>query len=279
MHGGPSRISLVISDVDGTLVTEDKVLTLRAQAAVKALYAAGIQFAVTSGRPPRGMAMLIEPLALVTPITSFNGGIFVNSDMSVIEEHLLAPHIATQALALIREHGLDAWAYSGKDWLVRHPAGPRVAREQWTVKFPPTVVEDFGPALERAVKIVGVSDDHDRVARCEKHVRAALGAGASAARSQPYYLDITHPDANKGTVVDALSKFLSVPTAEIVTIGDMPNDMLMFRKSGLSIAMGNAGAEVKKAADVVTDSYNDEGFAKAMERFVLARASANGHAR
>jgi len=112
------------------------------------------------------------------------------------------------------------------------------------------------------------------VARCEKDAQDALGAKASAARSQPYYLDVTHPDANKGTVVTTLSKLLSVPADEIATIGDMPNDVLMFRKGGLSIAMGNASPEVQAQADLVTDSYDDEGFAKAMERFILHRTDA-----
>ena len=91
------------------------------------------------------------------------------------------------------------------------------------------------------------------VARCEQDTQAALGSEASAARSQPYYLDVTHPDANKGAVVSTLSKLLSVPMVEIATIGDMPNDVLMFRKSGLSIAMGNASPEVQTQADLVTD--------------------------
>ncbi|MDT3672150.1 MAG: Cof-type HAD-IIB family hydrolase [Aromatoleum sp.] len=263
------KVSLVIADVDGTLVTEQKVLTERARAAVQALRRGGIGFAITSGRPPRGMAMLVEPLALDTPIAGFNGGIFVKPDMTVVKERLLATETAHRAVELIRGRGMDVWVYSGKEWLVHSPDAPHVAREQWTVKFPPTVIDDFGPALQRAVKIVGVSDDHDLVARCERDAQVALGAEASAARSQPYYLDVTHPSANKGTVVEALSEFLSVPTAEIATIGDMPNDVLMFRKSGLSIAMGNAGPDVRKEAQAITDSYNDEGFAKAMERFVL----------
>jgi Cof subfamily protein (haloacid dehalogenase superfamily) len=268
-----SKVSLVLADVDGTLVTAEKVLTERAQAAVKALHAAGIAFAITSGRPPRGMAMLIDPLALRTPIAGFNGGIFVRPDMTIIEEHVLAADAARRALDVILLHGMDVWVYSGQDWLVRDANAPHVAREEWTVKFAPTVVHDFDAVLGRAVKIVGVSDDHDLVARCERDAQYALGASASAARSQPYYLDITHPDANKGTVVTALSKFLSIPAGEVATLGDMPNDVLMFRKSGLSIAMGNASPEVQAQADVVTDSYNDEGFAKAIERFVLPRAS------
>jgi Cof subfamily protein (haloacid dehalogenase superfamily) len=266
-----SKISLVLADVDGTLVTADKVLTPRAQAAVKALHAAGIAFAITSGRPPRGMAMLIDPLALRTPMAGFNGGIFVRPDMTIMEERVLAADVARRALDVILHHRMDAWVYSGQDWLVRDREAPHVAREQWTVKFAPTVIADFNEVLDNAVKIVGVSDDHDLVARCEKDAQDALGTGASAARSQPYYLDVTHPDANKGTVVTTLSRLLSIPISAIATIGDMPNDVLMFRNSGLGIAMGNASPDVQAQADMVTDSYDDEGFAKAIERFVLHR--------
>ena len=105
--------------------------------------------------------------------------------------------------------------------------------------------------------------------RCEAAARTSFGQRATAARSQPYYLDITNKDANKGAVAEYLSSHMKVPIEEIATIGDQPNDVLMFKKSGLSIAMGNASDEVKKQADVTTDSYNDEGFAKAMERFIL----------
>jgi Cof subfamily protein (haloacid dehalogenase superfamily) len=263
------KISLVLADVDGTLVTAEKVLTQRAKAAVKSLHATRISFAITSGRPPRGMAMLIEPLALQTPVAGFNGGVFVKPDMTILEEHVLSADAAKRALEVILRHDMDVWVYSGKDWFVRDANAPHVAREEWTVKFGPTVVQDFEGVLGRAVKIVGVSDDFDLVVRCEKDAQDALGANASAARSQPYYLDVTHPDANKGTVVTTLSKLLSIPTDEIATLGDMPNDVLMFRKSGLSIAMGNASPEVQAQADLVTDSYDNDGFAKAIERFVL----------
>ena len=264
------RISLLLADVDGTLVTEDKVLTKRAQAAVVALRERKIRFAITSGRPPRGMAMLIEPLALDSPIAGFNGGVFARPDLSVIETRSLAPEAARQAIEIIEGHGMDAWLYTGTDWQIHKEDAPHVAREAWTVKFKATVVPRYKDIdLDRAVKIVGVSDDRGLVAKCEADVSSALGDRASAKRSQPYYLDVTHPDANKGAVVDALAKQLGIPAAEIATIGDMPNDVLMFRRSGFSIAMGNSSDEVKSQANAVTDSYNDEGFAKAVERFLL----------
>jgi Cof subfamily protein (haloacid dehalogenase superfamily) len=241
-------------------------------AAVKALGAAGIDFAITSGRPPRGMLMLIAPLALRTPVAGFNGGIIVRPDMTILEQHVLAGDVARRAIDVILRDGMDAWVYSGQDWLIRNPDAPHVAREEWTVKFAPVVVANFDAVLDSAVKVVGVSDDHGLVERCEQEAQHALGAAASAARSQPYYLDITHPAANKGTVVATLSRLLSVPIDEIATIGDMPNDVLMFRNSGFGIAMGNASPEVQAQADAVTSSYEDEGFARAIEKFVLRRA-------
>lgn len=263
------KISLVLADVDGTLVTEDKILTKRAQTAVQRLHDAGIHFAITSGRPPRGMAMLFEALQLRTPIAGFNGGLFVKPDLSIIEQKTLPTDIAGKAIELIRAHGLDAWVYRANDWLITKADAPHVAREAWTVKFQPKVVADFTDSLEDVAKIVGISDDHDKVQSCEADAQAAFGQRATASRSQPYYLDITHKDANKGAVAAYLSNHMHIPTEEIATIGDQPNDVLMFKRSGLSIAMGNASDQVKAEASVTTDSYNDEGFAKAMERFIL----------
>jgi len=269
------QIKLLLADVDGTLVTQDKVLTEQAIAASRELHAAGVTLALTSGRPPRGMSMLIEPLALKGAIAGFNGGVFVHPDLSVIESHTLDPATAKQAVKLILDEGLDAWVYTEQEWLIRDKDAPHVAREAWTVKFDAKVVASFTDAhLARAVKVVGVSDDFDLVAACEKLAQNTLGEKASAARSQPYYLDVTHPQANKGTVVATLSKLLNIPPARIATVGDMPNDVLMFRKSGFSIAMGNSSDEVKAQASAVTDSNENEGFAKAVRTFILRPADA-----
>jgi hypothetical protein len=251
------------------------VLTPRAVAAVQALHAAGIAFAITSGRPPRGMAMLIDPLKLTLPLAAFNGGVLIKPDLkTVVDQKFLPADAAEKVIEAIENHGLDVWLYTDIDWFVRDPNAPHVAREQWTVKFPPTVVKTFDGLLGRVAKIVGVSDDLERVAKCEKDVQQAGGTQISAARSQPYYLDVTHPQANKGEVVLSLSRLLDIPPAEIATIGDMPNDVLMFKKSGVSIAMGNASPEVQAAATYVTSTNEDEGFAKAIEEFVLKTRTA-----
>jgi hypothetical protein len=262
------KIKLLLADVDGTLLTREKVLTERTRHAVMRLRDAGIAFAITSGRPPRGMAMLIEPLALKTPVAGFNGGIFVKPDLSILESRTLPEEAARQTIAIIEKLGLDVWVYAGNDWFIRKPGAPHVDREAHTVQFAPTVVKEFGD-LSAANKIVGVSDDEALVKKAEAAVQQALGPQVSASRSQSYYLDVTHPLANKGAVVDYLSQHLAVARDRIATIGDMPNDTLMFRDVGLSIAMGNASAEVQALAKVVTDSCDNDGFAKAVERYLL----------
>jgi Cof subfamily protein (haloacid dehalogenase superfamily) len=264
-----TTIKLLLADVDGTLVTPDKVLTDRAVDAVRRLGEAGILFAVTSGRPPRGMSMLIEPLNLTTPIAAFNGGILVNRDMSVIEQRVIPEELVVPVAELNQSFGLDTWVYRGADWYVPNPEGAHVAKETATVRFGPQVMTGLDGLTSDVAKLVGVSDDLDAVAKASVAAHDKFGDHVTAARSQPYYLDVTHPDANKGAVAQYLSRRYEISTDSIATIGDMPNDVLMFAHSGLSIAMGNASLEVQRSARRVTTSNADEGFANAVERFIL----------
>lgn len=271
-------VRLVIADVDGTLVTKDKMLTPATVEAVKRLRDAGVKFSVTSGRPPLGMRMIVDTLALTEPIAAFNGGALVRPDMTVITTRYLPVDITVRILRSLALHGLDCWLYTDQDWLIRDGKAPHVEHEQWTVKFAPTVVEDFGKNMDRVVKIVGVSDDHDAVAKCEADVQRDCTTFVSATRSQPYYLDVTNPNANKGQVVTTLSELLKIPSANIATIGDGANDVLMFQKSGVSIAMGNASADVQRHAKFVTRSNEEDGFANAVDKFILS-AAADQHLR
>jgi Cof subfamily protein (haloacid dehalogenase superfamily) len=213
--------------------------------------------------------MLIEPLALSTPISAFNGGVVVEPDMTVIEQKVIPDELVDPIIGKLEAAGVDVWLYRGADWIIRDRGAPHVDREAWTVQFDPTVVERFDGLTSGIAKIVGVSDDHDLVASVANAVHDEFGDHVSAARSQPYYVDVTHPKANKGSVVEFLSQRYGVPELEIATIGDMPNDVLMFARSGLSIAMGQSDREVQRAARRVTTSNEEEGFANAVERFIL----------
>ena len=269
-------ISAVLTDVDGTLLTQDKVLTPRALQAVRKLRNRGIVFTITSGRPPFGMRMLVEPLGLTMPMAAYNGGVIVMPDLSVLDERLLPEYLLPAVIDLIRSHGLDVFVFRTNDWWVTSLDVPRVGRETSNIQQQPNVTAHLEDVLTGVVKIVGVSNDHPRVAECEAAMQRAFGNQVSAARSQPHYLDVTHPTANKGVVIERLARYLKLPLDRIAALGDQPNDVLMFERAGVSIAMGNASEEVKQRATFVTLSYADEGFANAIEHYVLPRAEPAG---
>ena len=268
------RIRLLVSDIDGTLVTGDKTLTAAAIQAVARVAEAGLAFTVISSRPPRGMTAIVDRLGVRLPFAAFNGASLVAPDMSLIRALRLEPAAAARALALLAERGVDAWVFADGAWLLRDPQGPKVERERRTVGFDPVVVDDFGPVLGRIDKIVGVSDDPRALSALEAEARAGLTGAANVERSQAYYLDITHPEANKGEAVRAMAKMLGVDLGETAVIGDMTNDVAMFQVAGFSVVMGQSPREVKAAADVVTRSNARDGFAHAVDRFVLPRAAA-----
>jgi Cof subfamily protein (haloacid dehalogenase superfamily) len=246
------------------------VLTDDAVESVHRLHDAGILFAITSGRPPKGMEMLVEPLNLETPIAAFNGGLLVDRDMHVLEQQVIPEKLVVPIAELMSSYHLDVWIYRGSDWYVPDPKGPHVDREAWTVKFQPKVMQDgLHWITDNVSKIVGVSDDPEAMKTANDAACDRFGDEVTAALSQPYYLDVTHPHANKGFVAQYLARRYELEPSQVATIGDQPNDVLMFAHSGLSIAMGNADPQVKRAARRVTTSNEDNGFARAVERFVL----------
>jgi Cof subfamily protein (haloacid dehalogenase superfamily) len=269
----PNKISLFLSDVDGTILTKEKVLTQRSKEAVDKIYRAGIKFSLTSSRSPRGLAALIEQLKVSAPVGAFNGAIFAMPDLKVIKTRTLSKPFPEKISQIITDHGLDVWLYKGNDWFISSAKNPHVAREESISKVSPILIKDSTHLEEKLTddiaKIVGVSDDYAAVATCETNLQELFSENVSAHRSQPYFLDITDPGANKGAIVDMLAGYFSIDAKNIATIGDMFNDVSMFKQSGISIAMGNASLEVQKQAQYVTDTNEEEGFAKAVERFIL----------
>jgi Cof subfamily protein (haloacid dehalogenase superfamily) len=265
-------IRLVLSDVDGTLVPPDKALTDETVRVVQQLRERGILFAVTSSRPPRGLAMLVKPLDITTPIGAFNGGLMVDHYMEPLHELTVKEDLVGPIIEALTSNGLSVWVYQGTEWFVLDLNSPHVEHESTVVQFKPTELESFDGIRRDVVKIVGVSDDPERIANATKSIDDNFDKDVSATSSQTYYLDVTHRRANKGAVVDYLADDLSIDRLSIVTIGDAANDVSMFERSGISIAMGNATDEVKARATHVTRANDDNGFAYAIEHFVLDSA-------
>jgi Cof subfamily protein (haloacid dehalogenase superfamily) len=256
---------LLISDVDGTLVTSDKLLTPAAIEASLRLEAAGIGFSLISARPPRGLMYVVGPMRLRLPFAAFNGGAIVAPDGTVLASHPLPREWAEIALRLLEGGGVDTWVFAGDDWLLDNIDGPNVGREQRTVHFAPHVVADFAGVAAPIGKVVGVSNDHGRLDACEAAVRTALAGKASVSRSQAYYLDISSLAATKGQGVAALCDRIGTPLARTAVVGDMYNDISMFDVAGLAIAMGQAPDAVKARAQRLTRSNAEDGFAAAVD--------------
>lgn len=263
------RFDLLISDVDGTLVTNDKVLTPETVAAVERVRDAGIAFAITSSRPPRGMAMLIEPLAIDTPLCAFNGGLIVHPDLRPVDCAPIRPEVARTSLDFFTQRGVQTWLFDAQNWYAVDPDAEYVPHERRTVAFEPTIVPDLSAFCGAAFKIVGVSSDFDALARHEEALKPVIEGEASVVRSQRYYLDITDLRANKGRTVRVLSKRLGIAPERIAVIGDGFNDVAMFREAGFAIAMGNAAPSTQAAAGAVTASNQENGFAQAVARYIL----------
>jgi hypothetical protein len=264
-------IRLVLSDVDGTLINSGKELTDETVRAVRALEDRNILFTLTSARPPRGFAMFLDPLDLTAPLGAFNGGLFVNRDMSPIHELAIDEHLVGPLIEALTASELTVWVYQGTDWFVLDLNGPHVAHESDVVQFRPTEVGSFDDLRHDVVKIVGVSDDPKAIAAGQTAIH---DLDISATTSQTYYLDVTNPRANKGSVVEFLAQHFSITTDSIATIGDAGNDVSMFERSSLSIAMGNASDDVKAKASMETKSHDDNGFAYAVEHLILPRTEA-----
>jgi hydroxymethylpyrimidine pyrophosphatase-like HAD family hydrolase len=131
------------------------------------------------------------------------------------------------------------------------------------------VRDNFADLLPAIDKMVAVSDVSGALDAVEAEVRSAAGHAVTILRSQPYYLDVTHTQANKGDGVIALADLIGVPLSATAAIGDMDNDLPMFAQAGLSIAMGQAPDAVKAAADHVTTSNEEDGVAHAIETYIL----------
>jgi Cof subfamily protein (haloacid dehalogenase superfamily) len=267
-----TRIALVVSDVDGTLVTKDKLLTDGAKRAVQRLHDAGIGFTITSSRPSIGMRFMVAPLGIRLPLGPFNGSSIVDINLEPIEQHLIPADAARKSLDVLTQFGVDAWLFTNDAWIIKRDDGKYVPHEQMTIQHDPTYASDFSPYIARACKIVGASGDPEQLAVCEAAMQKALGEQALAIRSQTYYLDITPPGQNKGTFVQAMAQRLGIATDAVATIGDMQNDLAMFKASGFSVAMGNATDDVKQQASHVTTSNEDEGFAGAIDMILRNNA-------
>jgi Cof subfamily protein (haloacid dehalogenase superfamily) len=262
------RPALLVTDVDGTLVRHDRTLAPSTIAAARRLREAGVKLALVSSRPPAGLDVLRGPLAIDTPCAGFNGALVQDAGGDLVVERTIPPAACREAVARLEQAGLDVWVFAGGEWLLKNEAAVYIPREQLSISMGWRVVSDFSPHLGAVHKVMGSSAEVTRVAAAEAELRTVLGEAASVLRSQDYYIDITHPLANKGEAALAIAALLGVAPEAMACIGDMPNDLPMFAVAGLAIAMGNAPPTVKARAQMIVASNDEDGWAQAVARLL-----------
>jgi hypothetical protein len=279
-HGDPERalaalakVELVISDCDGTLLYTDKSLGEAAKDAVRNLTAAGVRFTVASSRPGKGMRAIVETLGIKTPFAAFNGGKLVDpAGWETLSAHWLPRDAAQTSLQSLERDGIDAWVFIDDQWYITNPGGEYVPLERRTVGYDAVVVERFEDIdLNSIEKIVASTNDAALLQRKEAEFQDTLKGRATAMCSQTYYLDITHPLANKGVGVRELARLAGVAMENVAVLGDMGNDVAMFDVAGVSIVMGQASAQVQSHATFVSATNDDDGFAAGLNGLLAAR--------
>ena len=267
--GSAAGIRLVVSDVDGTLVDKKKRLTNGTIAAVGRLRAAGLGFTIISARPRSGMMPIADALALDTPMGAFNGGTVFRRDGHVLCQHRIDPVVSTAMLELAKGSAADIWVFADDQWYASTTEGTHVASERITSNQEPVIVEDFARFADRTDKITFVSDDPAVLAELRER-STHLTDRATIVQSQTYYLDVTALSANKGDGIALLAEAMETPLSATCAIGDQANDLPMFARAALSIAMGQGPAEVRAKADRVTGGNDADGVAQAIDEVILA---------
>jgi Cof subfamily protein (haloacid dehalogenase superfamily) len=269
-----SPIALVISDIDGTLITSNHEIAASTRATAQRLYERGIKLSLASSRPPRSIRPLAEVLGLHSPFASFNGALATTADGEVMARSVLPVATIARVKAIADDYGLGVWIYDEEDWWAPW-RDAFVDREEHTSGFSPRIDGYADRVLQEANKLTVVGKP-EFVAQAQQRVWNELPTEVSASCSKPRFLDVTEYGIHKGTVVVRLAKLFGVSTEQVAVIGDGPNDVEMFNQAGVSIAMGQAVDEVKAAARYATASNDDDGWSAGIEQYVLGSAQSAG---
>jgi Cof subfamily protein (haloacid dehalogenase superfamily) len=260
-------IALVISDIDGTLITSNHEITDDTKTAAARLYERGIRLSLASSRPPRSIRPIAEALKLNSPFAAFNGALVVTASGEVMARSIISNDVIMRVKAIADDFGLDVWLYDEEDWWAPD-RNPFVDREEHTSGFSPRI-EGYSERIKGDANKLTVVGKPEFVAEAEQRVWNELQTEVSASRSKPRFLDVTERGIDKGSVVTRLSKVIGISTGQVAVIGDGPNDVAMFEQAGLSIAMGQAVDAVRDQARRVTTSNDDEGWARGIQQYVL----------
>ncbi|QHI95260.1 Cof-type HAD-IIB family hydrolase [Aristophania vespae] len=262
---------IIMSDMDGTLLPPDKIITPKSLEMIERLQAADIKLCLASARPPKGMMRYIKQLDLNNICAGFNGSVIFGPHGHLYRDITLPLPLVQELISALLPHPIEIWLQDYETWLVEDASTELVIYEQGVTDVAPREVDNL---LEHAMpvsRIVATGPDINLIASLEHSFNNSYKDQAAITRSSPYMLDITAPVATKGAALRAIAELYKIQPQQIIAIGDAENDISLLEESGLGIAMGHAPQALKNVASFVTDDNENEGWANAVEKIILPR--------
>ncbi|MQS75685.1 Cof-type HAD-IIB family hydrolase [Companilactobacillus halodurans] len=270
-------IKLILSDIDGTILDDNNKIDTGLRLAIANLKKQSVPFVLASARSPQGMLNIAKELdVLDNPIACYNGALVVkdlqSNNYSTILSHQLEKAEIEKMLTIIQQNfpKVAINLYSGSDWYVEK-IDKWVKIEADITKLTP-IVTDLQTLVAKnnlpVHKILLISEPEE-IAQVHQRLRDSNLANSSFYLSKPNYLEITNAQVSKEKALRELAKTYNLELSETMSLGDNFNDVPMLKLAGLGVAMDNAPTEVKKSANVVTGTNNQNGVSKAIEKYVL----------
>lgn len=263
---------LIVLDLDGTLTNAQKKITPHTRETLMRAQQQGIRLVLASGRPTYGIVPLADELKLGEfggYILSYNGGEIINWETKeMIYDNVLPDEVVPILYETAREHGLTILTYDGADIITEDSQNPYVRKEAFLNKMTVRETNDFLTDITLPVAKCLIVGDADRLIPLESELRLRLQGRINVFRSEPYFLELVPQGIDKALSLSVLLEKTRIRREEVMAIGDGFNDLPLIRFAGLGVAMGNAQEPVKKAADYITLSNEEDGVAAALEHFI-----------
>lgn len=264
---------VLVLDIDGTLTNSNKEITDRTRDALIAMQRAGHTLVLASGRPTGGLRMFIGELELPRYggyTISYNGARVTDTATGEsVYRKALPDYVAPWMHHYALDHDLGMCTYRGNELLCGTRADAYIERETSLNRFTRSHVESFEPMMRTDLYKVLLTAEPERAARHEALLAQRFEGRLSIYRSEPFFIEVMACGINKADAIAGLLERLELQREDVIACGDGLNDLSMIRYAGLGVAMGNAQQEVKRAADIVTLTNDEDGLIPIIERYIL----------
>lgn len=273
------KYKLLVLDVDGTLLNDEREISKRTLAALLKVQQMGVRIVLASGRPTYGLMPLAKTLELGNYggfVLSYNGCQIIKAQNGeILFERRINPEMLPYLEKKARKNGFAIFTYHDDTLITDSPDNEYIKNEALLNNLKIIKEDEFSTAIDFApCKCMLVSDKEEALIELEQHWEKRLAGTLDAFRSEPYFLEVVPCGVNKANTLGALLEHLGVTREEVIAVGDGVCDVTMLQLAGMGVAMGHSQDSVKVCADYVTASNEEDGVALAVEKLILAEVRA-----